>query len=47
MSASGREYSTLGVRKDTKRRFDDAKPYDSLSADEFIEELLDAWGGRE
>lgn len=38
--------SSLGVYDDTRQRFNDAKPYASMSADEFLEVLLDAWEGR-
>lgn len=40
------ERSTVALHKDTKRRFDRAKPYDSLSADEFVSVLLDRWEGK-
>lgn len=46
MSAEEIERSTLGVRRDTKQRFDRCKPYDSMSADEFVDVLLDKWEGR-
>jgi len=46
MDASKTDRSTIGVQGDTKRRFDRAKPYDSMSADEFIDVLLDRWEGR-
>lgn len=46
MEASEPDRSTIGVQRDTKRRFDDAKPYDSMSADEFVDVLLDRWEGR-
>lgn len=38
-----RNRTSLAVREETHRRFGEAKPYDSLSADEFISELLDTW----
>jgi len=38
--------TTLGIKKSTKQRFSQAKPYDSLSDDEFIDTLLDKWEGR-
>lgn len=41
----GKTKTTIGLYQDTKRRFDEAKPFDSLSADEFLHELLDEWGG--
>jgi hypothetical protein len=44
--SQGRQFSTLGIRKDTKRRFEEAKPYESLSHDEFVDVLLDRWEGR-
>jgi len=46
MSQSENHRSTLGVHTDTKRRFEDAKPYDSMSADEFVDVLLDKWEGK-
>lgn len=39
------QYRTLALRCDTKQRFDEVKPYESMSADEFIDELLDLWEG--
>lgn len=33
--------TTLWLDDDTKDRFDAAKPYDSMSAGEFLNELLD------
>lgn len=39
-----RDYrTTLGVHEDTKERFNEAKPFDSISADEFVNYLLDEW----
>jgi hypothetical protein len=46
MSTVEKERSSIGVYVDTKERFDDAKPYDSMSADEFVDVLLDRWEGR-
>lgn len=46
MSAQEKERSTLGVFGQTRRRFKDAKPYDSMSDDEFVRVLLDRWEGR-
>lgn len=42
MSAQGQR-SSLGVYADTVERFNQAKPFDSISADEFVNELLDTW----
>jgi len=42
----GVERTTIGLQPETKRRFEEAKPYDSLSADEFVGELLDRWENR-
>jgi hypothetical protein len=39
-------HTTLWVRKDTAQQFKEAKPYDSMSADEFVDVLLDKWEGR-
>jgi hypothetical protein len=46
MGTAEEDRSTLGVRRDTKQRFDQVKPYDSMSADEFVDVLLDKWEGR-
>lgn len=46
MDAKETKRSTIGVHKDTKRRFDRAKPYESMSADEFVDVLLERWEGR-
>lgn len=46
MSAEEKQRSSLGVGRDTLRRFNQAKPYDSMSADEFVDVLLDKWEGR-
>lgn len=46
MSAVEKQRSSIGVYADTKERFDEAKPYDSMSADEFVDVLLDRWEGR-
>jgi hypothetical protein len=40
------EETSLRVTGEVKQRFDTAKPYDSLSADEFIDTLLDRWEGQ-
>jgi hypothetical protein len=34
------ERTSVSIYRDTKERFDQAKPFDSMSADEFVEELL-------
>lgn len=46
MSAKEREWSSLGVHDDTKRRFDQMKPYDSMSHDDWLGVLLDKWEGK-
>lgn len=38
--------SSLGIYDDTRQRFNTAKPYNSMSADEFLDVLLDRWEGR-
>lgn len=43
MSAQEQKRSTLGVHDDTRRRFNQAKPFESVSADDFVNELLDTW----
>lgn len=40
------EATTVRVTRPVKKRFDEAKPYDSMSADEFVDTLLDRWEGR-
>lgn len=45
MGTAQKQRSSLGVYADTRRRFEDAKPYDSMSADEFVGVLLDTWEG--
>lgn len=47
MASLEKERSSIGVYADTRERFNDAKPYDSISADEFIDLLLDRWEGRQ
>lgn len=37
------KYTTVALQADTKRRFDEMMPYESMSADEFVSELLDTW----
>lgn len=46
MSAEEKERSSIAVTAENRRRFNQAKPYDSLSADEFLGVLLDKWEGR-
>lgn len=38
--------TTITLDQSTKEKFDRAKPYESLSADEFVDVLLDRWEGR-
>lgn len=45
MNQAVKERTTLTVSRKTHQRFDEAKPYDSLSADEFVDTLLDKWEG--
>ena len=37
------DYQTLTVERQTAHRFKDAKPFDSMSHDEFLAELLNAY----
>lgn len=46
MRSEEKTRSSIGIYSDTKQRFDDAKPYSSISADEFVNVLLDRWEGR-
>lgn len=39
-------HTTLWVSKETADRFKEAKPYSSMSADEFVDVLVDRWEGR-
>ena len=42
---TAQEYTTLNVRRRTHRRLEALKPYDSMSYDEFLGELADAYEG--
>jgi hypothetical protein len=44
MNQSPRKRTTLTVSRETHAKFNQAKPYDSITADEFLTELLDNWG---
>lgn len=46
MSSKQIPRTTLSVDKDTHLRFKREKPYESLSADEFLNHLLDRWEGK-
>lgn len=46
MSQAEPTRTTITLDKNTKERFDQAKPYESLSADEFVGVLLERWEGR-
>lgn len=46
MSQSETEATTVRVSRSVKERFDRAKPYNSMSANEFVDVLLDRWEGR-
>ena len=46
MSPEGRSRTTITLDRGTKEEFDAAKPYDSMSADEFVDVLLNQWEGR-
>lgn len=35
------EWTTIAARRGTMKRFCDAKPFDTISNDEFVRELLD------
>jgi len=41
----GENRTTITVRRETLNRFKQAKPYESVSADEFVDELIDEWEG--
>lgn len=45
MSQSAKDRTTLTVSRDTHQEFNRAKPYDSMSADEFVGVLLNEWEG--
>ena len=38
--------TTITVGRRTLDRFHDAKPYETMNADEFVDVLLDRWEGR-
>lgn len=38
--------TTLRVKRPVKEKFDEAKPFDSMSANEFVDVLIDCWEGR-
>ena len=46
MSQVENERTTITVRRDTHQRFQGAKPYKTISADEFVDVLLDHWEGK-
>jgi hypothetical protein len=46
MADSERRRTTITLKRSTKEKFDRAKPYESLNADEFVGVLLDRWEGR-
>lgn len=43
MQTAEHEYHSIAVKPPTKTRFDDLKPFESLSHDEFVAELLDLY----
>lgn len=47
MGSDRKEWTTIAVRRGTKERFDRAKPFDSMSANEFVDVLVDRWDGVE
>lgn len=46
MSSKQKPRTTLSVHGETRERFNETKPYDSLAADEFVNVLLDHWEGK-
>lgn len=46
MSQTTTNGTTVRLSQPTKKRLDQAKPYNSMSADEFVDVLLDRWEGR-
>jgi hypothetical protein len=46
MSLGGKDRTSVALYDDTKQRFDRVKPYESMSADEFVDVLLDRWEGQ-
>jgi DNA-binding MarR family transcriptional regulator len=46
MAESDRRRTTITLNRSTKEKFDRAKPYDTLTADEFLDVLLDRWEAR-
>jgi hypothetical protein len=45
MAATNSGRTTVGLSRSTKTRLDELKPYDSMSYDEFLAELADAYEG--
>ena len=45
MAEAESRLTTIALDQSTKKKFDRAKPYESLSADEFVDVLLDRWEG--
>ena len=43
MSSQNSRNTTVGVSEQTHERLKELKPYDSVSFDEFINELADVW----
>jgi len=43
MSSKEENRTSVALYGDTKQRFDRVKPYESMSANEFVDELLDRW----
>ena len=38
--------TSIRLTRPVKNRFDEVKPYSSMSANEFVEVLIDHWEGR-
>lgn len=45
MSQMDSDYTTLSIRRDTKRQLQELKPYDSMSFDELIGEMAESYRG--
>lgn len=43
MSESQPNHTTITIYPETLQRFNDAKPYNTVSSDEFMQELLDEY----
>lgn len=43
MNRANSDYTTLSIRRETKRQLQDVKPYESMSYDELIGEMTESF----